>query len=96
MKIPALDLSFNRIMCPSWEAFLPPVRKLNVYVQHMDFGGNCLPPLRESEYSLQSFSESVSLSVTYHSQCGDPWVDSWTRKSSQFKQLAYGAHHAEW
>lgn len=96
VKIFALDLSFNRIQPPSWDAFLPLVQKLSLYAKHMDFGGNLLPPLRESEPSLKSLTNKVSLSVTYHSQAGDPWVDSWTQKSRKFKELAYGSFKTMW
>ena len=96
IKIYALDLSFNRIQPASWEAFVPLIKKLNLYAQHMDFGGNYLPPLLESEQSLKSLPNTVSLSVTYHSQSGDPWVASWTQKSKQFKELAYGSYQMRW
>lgn len=96
VRIYALDLSFNRIQSASWDAFVPLIKKLSLYAQHMDFGGNCLPPLLESEHSLKCLPNTVSLSVTYHSQSGDPWVDSWTQKSRQFKEVAYGSYHMRW
>ena len=71
----ALDLSFNRIQCPSWKELVPLVNKLSQHVQHLDFGGNYLPPVLESDESLKLLHSSVSLSVLYHSQYGDPW---WT------------------
>ena len=87
---------FNRIQAASWGTFLPLVKQLGVHVQHMDFGGNYLPQLLESEQSLKSLPSNVSLAVTYHSNCGDPWVDSWTRRSRQFEELAYGPTHMNW
>ena len=96
VTIYALDLSFNRIQAASWDTFLPLVKQLGVHVQHVDFGGNYLPPLLESEQSLKSLPNNVSLAVTYHSNCGDPWMDSWTRRSRQFKELAYGPTHMNW
>ncbi len=96
VEIYALDLSFNRILCPSWEEFVPLVKQLSVHVRHMDFGGNYLPPLLESDASLRSLQSLVSLSVPYHSQCGDPWVDYWTERSRQFKELAYGSFQTVW
>ena len=74
----ALDLSSNRIQAASWAAFLPMDKKLGMYAQHMDLGGNYLPPLLESNQSLKSFSKAISLSVTHRSNCGNPWLDSWT------------------
>lgn len=44
VEIYALDLSFNRILCPTWEEFMPFVKQLSVHVRHMDFAGNYLPP----------------------------------------------------
>lgn len=99
VEIYALDLSFNRILCPSWEEFVPLVKQLSLHVQHMDFGGNYLPPLLESDASLRSLQQLpslVSLSVPYHSQCGNPWVDYWTDRSRQFKELAYGSFETVW
>ena len=96
VDIYALDLSFNRILCPSWEEFVPLVKQLSVHVRHMDFRGNYLPPLLESDASLRSLQSLVSLSVPYHSQCGDPWVDYWTGRSRQFKELAYGSFQTVW
>lgn len=96
VKIYALDLPFNRIQCPSWEALVPLVNRLSKHVQHLDFGGNYLPPLLESEEYLKLLHSSVSLSVPNHSQCGHPWVDSWTERSKQFKELAYGSSQTRW
>ncbi len=96
VTIYALDLSFNRIQCPTWKALVPLVNKLSQHVQHLDFGGNYLPPTLESDESLKLLHSSVSLSVLYHSQCGDPWVDSWTEWSKQFKELAYGSSQIRW
>ena len=96
VRIYALDLSFNRIQSASWDALVPLIKKLSLYAQHMDFGGNFLPPLLESEQGLKSLPNTVSLSVTYHSQSGDPWVDSWTQKSRHFKELAYGSNQMRW
>ncbi len=75
---------------------MPLVNKLSKHVQHLDFGGNYLPSILESDESLKLLHSSVSLSVTYHSQCGDPWVDSWTERSKQFKELAYGSSQTRW
>ena len=92
----ALDLSFNRISCPSWGAFVPLINKLSQHVQHLDFTGNYLPPLLESDESLKLLHRSVSLAVPYHIQSGHPWVDSWTERSKQFRELAYGSITAKW
>ncbi|DBA78109.1 TPA: hypothetical protein ACH3X2_008082 [Trebouxia sp. C0005] len=62
----------------------------------MDFGGNYLPPMLKTEKSLKSLTNTISLAVTYHSQSGDPWVDSWTQKSRNFKELAYGSSQLKW
>ena len=96
VKIYALDLSFNRIQCPSWGAFVPLVNSLLKHIQHLDFGGNYLPPILESDESLKLLHSSVSLSVPYHSQCDHPWVDTWTERSKQFKWLAYGRSQTGW
>ena len=96
VSICALDLSFNRIYSPTWEAFVPLVKKLSMYVQHMDFIGNYLPDLLESDHSLKSLNDGVSLSVTFNSRAGDPWVDSWTEKSRQFKEAAYNFSQIRW
>lgn len=96
VKIYALDLSFNRIQAASWDVFVPLVKKLSVYTLHMDFGGNYLPPMLKTEKSLKSLTNTISLAVTYHSQSGDPWVDSWTQKSRNFKELAYGSSQLKW
>ena len=96
VTIYALDLTFNRIQCPSWGALVPLVNSLSKHVQHLDFGGNYLPPLLESDEHLRLLHSSVSLSVPNHSQCGHPWVDSWTERSKQFKELAYGSSQKRW
>ena len=96
VKIYALDLSFNRIQCPSWEAFVPLVNSLSKHVQHLDFGGNYLPPLLESDNSLKLLHSNVSLSVSIHSPAGHPWVDSWAERSKHFQELAYGFSQPRW
>ncbi len=90
ISIFALDLSFNRIQCSSWENFVPVVKTLSNHVEHLDFGGNYLPPILESDRSLTLLHSKVSLSVPYNSECGDPWVDTWTERSKQFRESAYG------
>lgn len=96
VEIYALDLSFNCIQCPSWAEIVPLVKTLSKHVQHLDLAGNYLPPLLESDKSLKLLPSSVSLSVPNHSQCGHPWVGSWTERSQQFKQLAYGCSQTRW
>ena len=40
VRLYALELSFNRIVSPSWAAFVPLLEWLRSYVCHMDFAGN--------------------------------------------------------
>ena len=96
IKVYALDLSFNRIQSTCWQDFLPLVKRLSEYVHYMDFGGNYLPPLLETDHTLSFSHCNVSLSVPYHSQCGNAWIDSWANKAREFREIAYGSSQTKW
>lgn len=75
---------------------MPLVIKLSQHVQHLDFAGSYLPLILKSDESIKLWPSTVSISVLYHSQRGDPWVDNWTERSKYFKELAYGSSDFRW
>lgn len=91
IQLYALDLCFNRIHVPDWKTFLPLVQKLSERVELMEFGGNYLPAVLESDTVLQNpVFNRVSLTPPYRLLSGLEWQDSWTRKAHKFRLAAYG------
>ena len=88
----ALDLSFNRIVAPTWAAFVPLVSWLRPYVDYMDFGGNYLPALVEIDLLKEPIFQGVSLATALQDAKLTPssWVRQWDKQARDFRLLSYG------
>lgn len=101
-QIVALDLSFNRIVCHSWEKVEPVLDQLLAkhVVEYLDMSNNYFPPLetlkqdRRLSEKFCSFGNRLSLlSYDANSFTGDADIDYWLRNARVFKQQAYGCKY---
>ncbi len=87
----ALDLCFNRILIPDCKSFLPLVEQLSAFVDFMEFGGNYLPAIMESDDELHKpVFDKVSLAPPHPCLLGNKWTDKWAAKARNFRSEAYG------
>ncbi len=103
-KIVALDLSFNRILCKSWEEIEPVLDQLlgKCVVQYLDLSNNYLPALETLKQNkrlsekFKNFDNRLSL-LGFDSNpfTGDSDLDYWLRNARAFKQQAYGCRYTE-
>ena len=103
-KVVALDLSFNRILCNSWEEIEPVLDQLlgNCVVHYLDLSNNYLPALETLKQNgrlsqkFKSFDNRLSL-LGFDSNpfTGDSDLDHWLRNARAFKQKAYGCRYTE-
>ena len=103
-QILALDLSFNRIVCHSWEKLEPVIDQLlgKHIVEYLDLGNNYLPPLetlkqdRRLSEKFRSFGNRLSL-LDYDANpfTGNADIDYWLGNARAFKQKAYGCKYMD-
>ena len=99
LRILALDLSFNRIQCNSWEELEPVLdQQLGQRIVHLlELGNNSLPALENLKQSARlsekfnSFGNRLSM-LGYDSNpfTGDPDLDHWLSNARHFKHEVYG------
>ena len=91
IRLHALDLCFNRIQISNWRAFLPLVKRLAGCVEYLEFGGNYLPAINETDAELRDpVFEKVSLAQPSNILTGNDWVDAWSKRAMTFRWQAYG------
>jgi len=90
VRLHALDLWFNRVLVTDWKAFLPLVEQLSDSVTFMEFGGNYLPAILQSDAELHHAAfKTVSLAPPNPFLTGDDWVDTWSKRARTFRLEAY-------
>ncbi len=103
-KVAALDLSFNRIRCNSWEETEPVLDQLlgDGVVQYLDLSNNYLLALetwkqnrRMSEKFKKIGNRLSLLGFDSNPFTGNSDIDFWLRNARAFKQQAYGCRYTE-
>jgi len=103
-KIVAVDLSFNRILCNSWEEIEPVLDQLlgKRIVQFLDLSYNDLPALETLQQNsrlsekVRNFGNRLSLlGRDGNPLTGNADIDYWICNARAFKQAAYGCRYID-
>lgn len=103
-QIVALDLSFNRILCNSWEEIEPVLDQLlgKRIVQYLDLSNNYLPALETLQQDkrlsekVKNFGNRLSLlGCDSNPFTGNADIDYWICNARAFKQEAYGCRYTD-
>ena len=90
LRIYALDLSCNRIFPDSWEPLFKAIARLCTHVEHLQLGGNYLPPMTDTdELSKLQMSGRVSLAVPVTGSPATQWHKKWDDIATDFSSKAY-------
>ena len=90
LRIYALDFSCNRIFPDSWEPLFKATARLCTHVEHLQLGGNYLPPMTDTdELSKLQMSGRVSLAVPATGSPATQWHKKWNDIATDFSSIAY-------